>query len=109
MRLPSAAERRVLLLQRAAVLLFGPEGSAAYLHTFDPALGTTPAGAAWKGGLLARRVGEALRALATQSGHDRCAFARCDSCWRLDRGDPIGGMSCRWPLSVPAALATGGG
>ena len=67
MRLPTAAERRVLLLQRAAVLLFGPEGSVAYLHTVDPDLGTTPAGAAWIGGELARQVGEALRRRALRS------------------------------------------
>lgn len=64
MRLLTAHERRVLLLQRAATLLFGPHGAAAYLHTFDPALGTTPAGAAWVGGHVARAAGEALRAIA---------------------------------------------
>jgi hypothetical protein len=42
MRLPIPAERRVLLLQRAAVIVFGPRGSVHYLHTYDASLGTTP-------------------------------------------------------------------
>jgi hypothetical protein len=58
MRLPAPPERRVLLLQRAAVALYGPEQSVAYLHTFCPALGTTPAAAAWLGG----NIGEAAEA-----------------------------------------------
>jgi hypothetical protein len=62
MRLPTASERRVLLLQRAAVAVFGPRGSVIYLHTHDPTLGTTPAAAAWIGGDVARRAGERLRA-----------------------------------------------
>ena len=70
MRLPSAPERRVLLLQRAAVCMFGPRGSVAYLHTFDAALGTTPAAAAWIGGELARRAGERLRSIAIDNGAD---------------------------------------
>jgi hypothetical protein len=57
MRLPTHSERRVLLLQRAAVIMFGPCGSVTYLHTYDPALGTTPAAAAWIGGELGRRAG----------------------------------------------------
>ncbi|MCZ8012398.1 MAG: hypothetical protein O9319_07395 [Gemmatimonas sp.] len=64
MRLPSPAERRVLLLQRAALIVFGPRGSVRYLHTHDPTLGTTPAAAAWAGGEPARRAGEALREIA---------------------------------------------
>lgn len=36
----------MLLLQRAATLLFGPEGSVTYLHTYDEALGSTPAASA---------------------------------------------------------------
>jgi len=64
MPLPTAPERRVLLLQRAAVCIFGPRGSVTYLHTYDAALGTTPAAAAMIGGRLARRAGEQLRAMA---------------------------------------------
>jgi hypothetical protein len=64
MPLSTAPERRVLLLQRAAVAVFGPRGSIVYLHTFDASLGTTPAGAAWIGGEAARRAGEALHELA---------------------------------------------
>ena len=64
MRIPTAPERRVLLLQRAAVSLFGPRGSVIYLHTPDQALGTTPAAAAWEGGTAARLAGERLRAFA---------------------------------------------
>ncbi len=64
MRLPSAPEARVHLLQRAAVIVFGPRGSVGYLHTYDASLGTTPAGAAWTGGEPARRAGEALREIA---------------------------------------------
>lgn len=60
MRLSTAPERRVLLLQRAAVALLGPRGSVIYLHTHEPALDTTPAAAAWIGGELARRVGQQL-------------------------------------------------
>lgn len=72
MRILTAPERRVLLLQRAAVALFGPRGSVAYLHTFDAALGTTPAAAAWAGGDMARRAGELLRAVATDvQGEER--------------------------------------
>lgn len=66
MRIPTAPERRVLLLQRAAALLFGPLGSVRYLHTHNPTLGTTPAAAAWAGGELARQAGEALREIALQ-------------------------------------------
>lgn len=61
MRLPTAAERRVLLLQRAAVIVFGPRGSVRYLHTYDASLGNTPAGAAWAGGEVARRAGTLLK------------------------------------------------
>lgn len=68
MRLPTAPERRVLLLHRAAVCLFGPRGSVIYLHTYDPKLGTTPAAAAWIGGEVARQVGEGLRAIAIGNG-----------------------------------------
>jgi hypothetical protein len=64
MRLPTAPERRVLLLLRAAVAVFGPRGSVRYLHTYDASLGTPPAGAAWAGGEPARRAGEALREIA---------------------------------------------
>lgn len=73
MRLPTASEHRVLLLQRAAVALFGPHGSVAYLHTFNPHLGTTPAAAAWIGGSVGRLAGELLRALAAveRRGRDR--------------------------------------
>jgi hypothetical protein len=67
MRLPTPPERRVLLLQRAAVYLFGPHGSVTYLHTYNPALGTTPAAAAWIGGEGARRAGEMLKAAAESS------------------------------------------
>jgi hypothetical protein len=70
MRWPTPPERRVLLLQKAAVCLFGPSGSITYLHTHDPALGTTPAAAAWIGGEVARRAGEALRCRAQQPAED---------------------------------------
>lgn len=50
MRLSSAPERRVLLLQRATVSLFGPHGSVTYLHTYDAALDTNPTAAARIGG-----------------------------------------------------------
>lgn len=63
-RIPTAPERRVRLLQRAAVCLFGPRGSIVYLHTPDAVLGTTPAAAAWEGGPAARVAGEQLRAFA---------------------------------------------
>jgi len=68
MRLPTPPERRVLLLQRAAVCLFGPAGSVPYLHTHSPDLGTTPAAAAWIGGEVGRVAGKQLRALALSSG-----------------------------------------
>jgi hypothetical protein len=42
MRLPTAKERRVRLLQRDVVLIFGPEAAADYLRRHLPALGTTP-------------------------------------------------------------------
>jgi hypothetical protein len=64
MRMTTAPERRVLLLQRAAVIVFGPHGSVHYLHTYDTTLGTTPAAAALAGGDAARLVGQRLRALA---------------------------------------------
>ncbi len=69
MRFPTAPERRVLSLQRAAALLFGPRGSVRYLHTHDPVLGTTPAAAAWAGGEPARQAGEALREIAVRGEH----------------------------------------
>lgn len=67
MCIPSAPERRVLVLQRAAVCLFGPRGSVIYLHTHDPPLGTTPAAAAWAGGAVAGLAGERLRGLALKT------------------------------------------
>lgn len=57
MRLATDSERRELLLQRAAVALWGAERSVAFLHTYIPDLGATPAAAAWIGGVLARRAG----------------------------------------------------
>jgi hypothetical protein len=71
MRLSTAQERRVLLLQRAAAILFGPHGASTYLHTYHPALGTPPAAAAWAGGEVGRRAEEALRAFAVscEKGH----------------------------------------
>jgi hypothetical protein len=56
MRLATDSERRVLLLQRAAVAIWGAERSVAFLHTYTPDLGTTPAAAAWIGGDLGRRA-----------------------------------------------------
>ncbi|WP_434478231.1 hypothetical protein [Gemmatimonas sp.] len=44
--MPIAPELRVLILQRAAVPLFGLAGSGAFLHAHLPAHGTTPAAAA---------------------------------------------------------------
>ena len=70
MRLPTPPERRVLLLQRAAVALLGPAASVPYLHTHAPDLGTTPAAAAWIGGPLARLAGEQLRALVLAQARD---------------------------------------
>ncbi len=68
MRLPSASECSVLLLQRAAVALFGARDSVIYLHTDEPTLGATPAAAAWVGGEVARQGGERLRTVALNKG-----------------------------------------
>lgn len=43
MRLPTPAERCVLLLQRAAIGVFGPRGPVAHLHTGDADPATTAA------------------------------------------------------------------
>lgn len=68
MGLPTPAERRVLYLQRAALILFGPSGSIRYLHTYQASLGAPPAAAAWAGGEPARRVGESLREIGVRGG-----------------------------------------
>ena len=78
MRLPSAQARRVLLLQRAAVIVFVLSCSVRYLHTFDTRLGITPAAAAWAGGEHARRAGEGLRALALEISTDTATSGRHD-------------------------------
>jgi hypothetical protein len=78
MRFLSSPERRVLLLQRAAVIMSGPRDSVTYLHTYDPVLGTTPAAAAWGGGDVARRAAERLRSLALADHSDaEVAPAHC--------------------------------
>ena len=46
------SERRVLMLLNAAVALFGPQASVKFLHACSEVPGTTPAVAAWIGGLL---------------------------------------------------------
>jgi hypothetical protein len=70
------------MLQRAAVILFGPCDSVRYLHSHDPALGTTPAAAAWIGGEVALRAGAQLLAHARCPAPERVrpALVREDSC-----------------------------
>jgi hypothetical protein len=57
------AERRVLVLLRAAAVAVGPLAGCTWLHAYQEQLGTTPAAAAMIGGPAAYRAGLSLRAL----------------------------------------------